>query len=173
MTLARLLAAFLCVWSLCGSAQIPSIPDTYEWTDAAAYSTDRSKVKEALKWLCKTPFGADLQLRSEASAYVLTWIAGCPDLEVMVETVYLPELVVNTEELFSCFIHGVALYQMEHPSEKDTLKLYTEGFKVLARLCDQSEKYSSERALRPLLRAYRHDRVKAYTQESFERAERK
>lgn len=171
--LSRILAVLLCVSSFVAAAQCPVIPDTYEWPDAAAYAGDRSKVKDVLKWLCKTPFGADLQLRSEANAYVLTWIAGCPELQVNVQTLYLPEVVVNTEELFSCFIHGVALYQMEHPSEKDELKLYTEGFKVLARLCDQSEKYSSERALKPLLRAYRHEKLKSYTEEVFERAERK
>jgi hypothetical protein len=102
---------------------------------------------------------------------VLFWIAGTPDLRVEVDTDVLP-FVKENEELLYPVIHGMALYQLRHPKEKDSVKLHVEGLKTLAALVDQSESLRKERYLREVMRAYNREELKEYVDERIYSARR-
>jgi hypothetical protein len=143
-------------------SQVPEIPVDYSWNSAAEYARDQSKVREVLKWLCKTPLGVEVQKRSEANLFVMEWIAGSPGFTLKLSTVVLPEFPIGQEQLMYSYIHGAALYAMDHPNEQDSVRFAVEGLKVLARLVEQSESLSKERAMRPLLKAFRKNKLKEY-----------
>jgi hypothetical protein len=146
------------------SAQIgkcPSIPVEYGWNNANDYEKDRDLVKKTLRWLCQTPLGEDVKQRSLANAFVLEWLAGAPNLTISVEQKWLPFLDKH-EELLFVFIHGVALYKMDHPNESDEDKLYVEGYKAVVELALQSKELSHSKALHPLLKAAKKSKIKQY-----------
>ncbi len=146
---------------LAQAGKCPPIPKEYEWKVAGDYEKDRELVKKTLRWLCQTPLGEDVKQRSLANAFVLEWLAGAPDLTISVEQKWLPFLDKH-EELLFVFIHGVALYKMDHPNESDESKLYVEGYKAIAELALQSKELSHSRALHPLLRAAKKSKIKQY-----------
>jgi hypothetical protein len=152
---------------LCGELNAqpcPDLPDYSWWKKASDYAVSRDSVEKVLTWLCRTPFAVFPIERSEANACVLFWIAGAPDLIVDIDTDVMP-FVKENEELLYPVIHGMALYQLKHPKEKDPVKLHMEGLKTLAALVDQSESLRKERYLREVMRAYHRDKLKEYVDE--------
>lgn len=127
------------------------------------YIKEKDCVKKTLRWLCNTPLGMEIQQRSYANAYVMEWIAGTPLFTLEIETRYLYFINEHPELLYS-FIHGMAYYKLDHPEEKDRLKLYSEGYKVVAQLASQSKELSKSSVLKPLLKAARKKAIRDYTQ---------
>lgn len=142
----------------------PEIPAKYGWEKAEDYFHDREHVKMVLKWLCKTPYGENIQQRSVANAYVMEWLAGTPEITINVSTSVILGLEENPDILFS-LIHGMALHLMEHPNETDPVKLHTKGLETVAILCNQSKELSGDSRIKPLLKAYRRGRIREYTAE--------
>ncbi|MBL0314773.1 MAG: hypothetical protein IPP69_02990 [Flavobacteriales bacterium] len=140
----------------------PKIPEKYVWESEADYKKDEDVVKKTLKWLCQTPYGIDVEQRGLANAYVLEWLAGSPSIRLEINTAHI-QFAESTPDLFFSFIHGMALYKMEHPTAKDELSLYNNGFTVVAELAAQSKEYSKQKELKDLLKAYKKGKVKDYT----------
>ncbi len=148
-------------------AQCPELPEKYEWNTAEDYANDKDLVKKTLRWLCNTPLGVEVQKRSVANAFVLEWLAGTPELTMNVDTRVLP-FETDHPELLYTFMHGMALYMLEHPKETDQIKLHTQGLKVVAELALSSKELSKSRSLKRLLRADRKNKLREYTKELLE-----
>jgi len=142
----------------------PKFSEEYVWETPEDYENDREQVKKTLRWLCVTPIGIDIQQRSIANAYVLEWLAGTPSFTIDIKTDYL-SFVGEHPELLYTFIHAVGYYKMDHPEENSELKLYSEGFKVVANLSAQSKELSKSSLLKPLLKAARRNAIRDYTKE--------
>ncbi len=145
-------------------AQCPTLPISYSWTTANDYAKDEDLIKKTLVWLCNTPLGHDVQQRSKANAYVLEWLAGSPTVKLDVKTTGMPFIEQHPELLFP-LIHGMALYVMQHPKEKDTLVLHTEGLKVAARLAEQSKELNKSADVKRLVRKAKAGKLKEYCAE--------
>lgn len=132
----------------------PLIEANYTWLTAEEYQSDRERVIEVLKWLCKTPLGEEVKQRSVANAYVMEWLAGTPNfrLELQISPFLLFE---NNPELVFPFVHGAALYALQREAQVKAPKLHAEGFEVLAQLAQQSEILSKEAEVKKLIKAYR------------------
>lgn len=146
----------------------PQLPLTYDWVTPADYEKDTELVKQTLRWLCRTPLRAELQKQSLANAYVMEWLAGTPSITLEVETKYLPFVEDHPELLFT-FIHGMAYYCLNHPETKNQVRLYLEGFKVVANLAAQSKELSKSPSLKSLLKAAKKNVLKEYTMEIIEK----
>ncbi len=146
-------------------ARCPKIPENYFWNTAEDYKKDSELVKKVLVWLCKTPLGIDVQQRSVANAFVMEWLAGSPQVTVEIATEKLTFYDKYPDLLFS-FIHGVTLLKMEKPNLLDEVALYGQGYETVASLASQSEELSKEAEMKPLLKAYKKNRIKAYTMEA-------
>jgi hypothetical protein len=136
----------------------PEVPKTFRWNTQEDYLREEKKVEDVLKWLCRTPWGAEASLRADGNVYVLAWLTGTPTLTLDVRTAWLPEVVSSEEELFYSFLHGALLYSMQC-REPIPAEMYRRGLETVAFLALQSERYSGDRRLRPLLKAYRKNRL--------------
>lgn len=143
---------------------MPEYPKEYRWNTKEEYQASEKEIEKCLKWLCSSPYGSEMVARSEINAYVLTWIAGCPYLEVKLDTKYFPFLQEDEELLFS-MIHGMALYQLKHMNKDDQEKIYLAGLEVVADLVAQSESKSKEKYTKDLLKAQRKGKMKEYLKE--------
>lgn len=143
----------------------PPLPKSERWKAAADYTASRDSVVRVLQWLCRTPLNLKPAERSEANACVLIWLSGTSDVTVSVRTAAMPFLE-DDEELIYPVIHGMALYQLQHPREKNEVVLHAQGLAVLADLAEQSESLSRARYLRALLRAHRRNQLEDFVKEN-------
>lgn len=153
--------------SLKGESQVcksPDIPTEYHWTTPEEYRASKDDVEKCLRWLCTTPYGLEVVKRSEINLFVMTWIAGSPDLTVSLDVKNFPFLQENQELLFS-MVHGMAYYQLNHPNEKSQERIYLKGLETVCELSLQSEELSKEKYLKPLLKAYKKKELKVYLEE--------
>ena len=139
---------------------VPKIPETYGWTSAEEYHRDLPEIKKCLHYLCIAPL-ADTIGRSVVNAYVLEWLSGSPELSVDIDTRSLPFLAEN-EELIFPVIHGMALYQLEHPKEKDNVVLHAKGLKVLAALAESDAELKKAPYLREIFRAAHRKKLESW-----------
>jgi hypothetical protein len=152
-----------CLVSLNLAAQkCPEIKNTEGWADASAYAKDRENVKDCLRWLCKTAYGADIKCRSEVNVYVLQWLAGTPEFTVSLKSEYIPQTEIYEEEIMYSMLHGMAYYLLDHKEEKDELKLHVKGLEVVAKLAEQSEELSKDKNMKALIKAHRKDKMVEY-----------
>jgi hypothetical protein len=169
-----LVIAFLLIAFHASHAQeghCPKIPENYSWETAEDYRKDKDLVKKTLRWLCSTPLGVDIEKRGLANAYVLEWLAGSPSITVDIKTEHLPFLEHHPDLLYS-FIHGIALYLMDKPTETDTVKLYAKGFEVVATLAMQSKELSHDKDFKPLIKAYKKERMMEFVRQTLEQNEK-
>lgn len=146
------------------NAQLPEIPNEYGWTLAEDYKSSESHVEKCLKWLCSSPLGEHVALRSETNAYVLTWLSGTPDYTVEVPNYFL-ELIGENKALLYSYIHGAAYYQMTHKTAKNQDKIELEACKVVCEMALSSEKLSKDKSLRSLLKAYKKGKLDVFLRE--------
>lgn len=153
--------------SLYGSAQVckaPEIPVEYNWSTQEEYRASKDDIEKCLKWLCTTPYGLEVVKRSEINAYVMTWLAGSPDITVNLDVKFFPFLQENQELLFT-MIHGMAYYQLNHPNEKSQEKIYLKGLETICDLANQSEELKKAKYLKALLKADKKKELKPYLDE--------
>jgi hypothetical protein len=148
-----------------GAQKCPEMKNSEGWADASAYAKDRENVKECLRWLCKSAYGADIKCRSEVNVYVLQWLAGTPEITVELKSEYIPQTEVYQEEIMYSMLHGMAYYLLDHKDEKDELKLHMKGLEVVAKLAEQSEELSKDKNIKALLRAYRKGKLMEYAKQ--------
>lgn len=146
----------------------PKIPTTYTWNTKEEFAKDEDLVRKTLRWLCFTPLALDCQQRTLANAFVMEWLAGSPELTIDVETRYLP-FVKNHPDLLFSFIHGVALYKMDKPQLKEQTILYQKGFEAVANLALQSKELEHDPELKPLLKAFKKNKMKAFVKKTFDK----
>jgi len=142
-------------------APCPPLPSGKSWNTPAGYSASKDSIEKVLRWLCNTPLNVQILQRSEANACVLIWLAGTSEVTVNVDTRSLPFLELDEELLFPV-VHGMTLYQLNHPKECDLIKLHAKGLENLAYLALQSEALRSEKMLKPLFRAHRRGELNEY-----------
>ncbi len=155
-----------------GFAQCPKLPEKYEWNSHDDYAKDKQLVTKTLRWLCVTPLGIEVQQRSIANAFVLEWLAGTDEFKLIVDSKVLPFQTEHPELLFT-LLHGMALYMIDHPKENNTIKLHTEGLKVVANLATQSKELSKSRSMKKLIHAAKRNKLKAYTEKILMRKKEK
>ncbi len=161
--------------TLSGSAQVckaPEIPAEYNWTTQEEYRASKDDIEKCLKWLCTTPYGLEVVKRSEINAYVMTWIAGNPEINVNLDAKYFPFLQENQELLFT-MIHAMAYYQLNHPNEKSQDKIYLKGLETICVLANQSEELKKAKYLKALLKADKKKELKAYLEELLSKSTKK
>jgi hypothetical protein len=149
----------------------PEISDTIKWETAADYDRDRELIIKCLKWLCTAPMGQDVIYRSEANAFVLRWLSGSPDVLVEIDEAVFDFTEGNDEILFSV-IHAMALTTMTKKKEMDKEKLAVETMRIVCELVDSSEKYSADKKMKAVLKAYRKDKLEEYVRERMQMAKK-
>ncbi len=138
----------------------PHVPEELVLTEAAHYSEHKALVKKCLSWLVKTPKDECVETRDELNAFVILWLSGAPDLTVDVSTDCMLFIEEN-EDLFFTFLHGVALYQINHEKENDPVVLHAQGLKAVAHQAREA-KCAKSAEIKKILKADRKDKLEEY-----------
>lgn len=147
------------------TGKLPVIPDSLRLDGTEDYRKVQPEVEKCLRWLCTAPYGQDIIFRSEANAFVLLWLSGTPDYRVDVQTRYVAGNTYEEELLFS-LIHAKAFLMMTKGAKWDERKLNLESLKIVCELIDSSEAFRKEKTLRPLMKAYRKEKLEEYMTET-------
>ena len=143
----------------------PSIPEEFDLTHGEDYAQYEPLVIESLEWLLKNPIDQDLEKRTELNAFVMIWLSGSPNIEMQINSTWL-KFTEENEELFFTFLQGMALHQLEHPKEKDLVRLHAQGLNAVARQVIECQGcVKSNKALKKLIKAYKKGKMMSYVEE--------
>jgi hypothetical protein len=171
MMRAALLTITLALCFLDAFSQItnaPRIPEHYEWKTARDYKRDEDLVIRTLQWLCTTPLNSGIEFRSKATLFVMEWIAGSPRLKISINSGVLP-FYDNFPDLLFPYVHGVALKKLGKPACESELEAMLGGFTVVGFMIDSDPILKKEKALQPLLKAYKKNRLQTFVEEQLAR----
>ena len=158
--------AFICCCciALAFSAQIcdaPLVPISVDWQEKQDFDEAEGKVKESLKWLCSHGMHDCTDERESLNSYVMLWLSAHPNVKIELNTEHLRFLDSDPELLF-VMIHGMALFQLQKPKEKDADLIHQAGFMAVVEVTKQTKKYAFKKELKPLRKAVRKGRLQAY-----------
>ena len=143
----------------------PDIPEKFLLETKEDYDAQEDLVKDCLKWLLKQPLHKEMNKRNELNAFVMIWLSGSPTVELNIKSSAMPFLDTD-EELFFTFVHGMALYKMNHPDETDEVKLHTQGLISVAEQILQSEDHVKKtKEIKKLLKVYKKGSMNSYVRE--------
>jgi hypothetical protein len=155
----------LCLTSALGQAPVaPRIPEHYEWKTARDYKRDEDLVIRTLQWLCANPLTTGIEYRSKATLFVMEWIAGSPRLNISIHSADLP-FYDNYPDLLFPYIQGLALKKLGKPACESELEAMVSGFSVVGFMIETDPDLKKEKALQPLLKAYKKNKLQPYVEE--------
>ncbi|MFT4679230.1 MAG: hypothetical protein ACI84C_001022 [Flavobacteriales bacterium] len=157
------LALLACSLTSISQCSAPNVPEELVLAEAAHYGEHKALVKKSLAWLVKTPMDECTEAREELNAFVVLWLSGSPEIRVDVKTSCMP-FIEDNEDLFFTFLHGVALYQINHRQETDPVVLHAQGLKSVAFQVREA-KCSKSPELKAILKADRKNRLEEYATE--------
>jgi hypothetical protein len=146
----------------------PRIPEHYEWKNAREYKRDEDLIVRTLQWLCTNPLTSGVEYRSKATLFVMEWIAGSPRLKISIRSTDLP-FYDNYPDLLFPYIQGVALKKLGKPPCESELEAMVGGFSVVGFMIESDPILKKEKALQPLLKAYKKNKLQPYIQEQLDR----
>lgn len=153
---------------LAQSSTAPRIPEHYEWKTVRDYKRDEDLVVRTLQWLCTNPLSAGVEYRSKATLFVMEWIAGSPRLKISINSSVLP-FYDNYPDLLFPYIHGIALKKLGKPACESELEAMLGGFAVVGFMIESDAILKKEKALQPLLKAYKKNKLQTFVEEQLAR----
>jgi len=141
----------------------PRIPENYHWESLRDYKKDEDLIVRTLQWLCKTPINNEIEYRSSASLFVMEWIAGSPRIKIEIASNVLPFYETYPDLLFP-YIQGLALKKLSKPACSNELEAMIGGFNVLGFMIDTDPSLRKEKVLRPILKAYRKNKMLSFVE---------
>ncbi|MDG1766357.1 MAG: hypothetical protein P8H98_06145 [Flavobacteriales bacterium] len=165
--------AFICCFYivLFCSAQTcdaPLVPIAVDWQEKQDFDEAEGKVKESLKWLCSHGMKDCTDDRESLNSYVMLWLSAHPTVKIELNTEHLSFLDSDPELLF-VMIHGMALFQLLEPKEKDADLIHQAGLKAVVEVTTQTKKYAFKKELKPLRKAARKDDLVAYSKGEYKK----
>ena len=159
------IALVLCLSTTLAQSPIaPRIPEHYEWKTAREYKRDEDLVIRTLQWLCANPLSTGIEYRSKATLFVMEWIAGSPRLTLSIRSADLPFYESYPDLLFP-YIQGLALKKLGKPACESELEAMVGGFSVVGFMIESDPVLKKEKALQPLLKAYKKNKLQPYVEE--------
>lgn len=110
-----------------------TVPANYQLNAKEDYAKYEKDIIEAISWLENTPLNKEEEKRREISTFVLKWITGSPNVSIEFNN-YVTDLSAKNPELLVIFLAGWTKYALQHPEEKDIVKLNAEGVQAMLRV---------------------------------------
>ena len=124
-----LLAALIVfAFSLYGQEYV--VPKNVKFENKADYATYEPQVKETIDWLLTTSLGKEQHKRTEANAFLMTWLTGTPDVTINIYDGFLP-FVKKSPELLMPFMAGCVKYSLENGYSKDDVLINKAGIETI------------------------------------------
>lgn len=114
-----LLLAFY-VWYIAGAAaQQSPVPASYQLDSLADFKKYESKVIPCIAWHAETPRSSSVaNERKKAEDFLISWISGCPYINVIIEP-YVMKLSSKNADLVVSFMFGYTRFALQNPKNKD------------------------------------------------------
>lgn len=142
----------------------PRVPVNFSLETPEDYSEHEALAKKCMGWLVSHSLDEFPEKRTELNAFALLWLSGTPAYKLEIQSGTIPCLKEN-DDLFPVFVYGMALYQMRHPSESDTVVLHAEGLRAVAKVGSLTRSIKRKKCMRRLRSVARKSRLKVYAAE--------
>ncbi|WP_423149383.1 hypothetical protein [Rubrolithibacter danxiaensis] len=102
------------------------LPSRYHFDKAEDYKQYEANVIRGINWLASTPRTESKETRGLIEDFLVLWVKGTPDVQVIIEP-YTMKLSKTNPDLLLSFIFGYTLYQLEHAEDKNLLNANIAG----------------------------------------------
>ncbi len=166
----KLFTLMLALLALTAYSQDCEVPDTYVLEEADDYAEYEEQIIACSKWLIETPLSENKHKRKEASAFLMKWVMGAPNVSVILAE-GLPPMDNNNQELLIIFLAGWTSYSLENEeSTKEECALYAlETFLDFYNKNEGELKRSKE--IKKLLKIKKKGKLAEYVEEIMEKME--
>ena len=145
------------------SRECPKLPEKYEWHTTRDYKRDEDLVLRTLQWLTTTPLNEEIAIRGKANLFVMEWICGSPRIKIEIDSDKLPFYIDYPDLLFP-YIHGVAACKLAKNNPCNELQAAVSGFECVAYMIRADEDLKKIKALQPIVKASKKDKMESYVQ---------
>lgn len=97
--------AILSGMTFCSMAQKFEVPENIQLEKAEDYALYEEDVKNCIDWLLKTPVQKQSAKRKEASAFLLMWLSGSPNVTIEINADVLP-FMESSPDMLIIFLGG-------------------------------------------------------------------
>ncbi|WP_046244972.1 hypothetical protein [Hymenobacter terrenus] len=151
----RLLFAFFLLGSspyLALAQSAFDVPARLSLSKPEDYAQYEPQVISTINWLEETPANQDVTRRQQAQRFLLTWANGSPKVSMGLQP-YVGELYDKNTALLMAFMGGWTRFSLQHPNEKDVVRLNAEGVKSMLKVYELggSEKNKAMENLRDVI----------------------
>lgn len=141
----------------------PEIPDEFVLESEDDYRHYEALAKKGMAWLLDTPVDEFTDERNEVNAFVLLWLSGSPYVNLDISSDVMPFLESHPDLIYP-FMHGMALYKINHGKCEDAIQLHAEGLRGVAKVLGNTKSIKKNRELRDLVKANKKGRLLAHTE---------
>ncbi len=106
------------------------IPKGYSFQSEKDYAQYNQLVIEAANWLKTTPLNKQTKTREKIKTFLQAWLNDNPSVQIDKE-LFIDFYTAKNPELLTVFMANYASYRLQNPTEKDKVKLHTEGLKAM------------------------------------------
>lgn len=145
------------------SRECPKLPEKYEWHTTRDFKRDEDLVLRTLQWLTTTPLNEEIAIRGKANLFVMEWICGSPRIMIEIDSDKLPFYIDYPDLLFP-YIHGVAQCKLTKNTTCNELQAAVSGFKCVAYMIREDDALKKIKALQPIVKASKKDKMESYVQ---------
>ena len=102
-------------------------------------------------------------LRKEASAFLVTWLSGCPNVSVEIQP-YVLELISKNNGFLTIFMGGWTKYALQNPGDKDKLQGHLAGLRAIIRVYKNGKGVHEDSAVDEIVEADKNASLQEWIQ---------
>ncbi len=125
-------------------AQDFEIPKDYKFEKPEDYKIYTEKIVEGINWLLNSPVDNNKEHRKEVNAFIIKWITGSPDYQLIMDANATPiiedvEFEYNSD-VMTAYIGGMLLHSINNTGEVYYLDIQRAGITAVLKLTDNNKK---------------------------------
>jgi hypothetical protein len=149
-----------------GTAQTTfEVPKDYKLVAREDYAPYKNDIVAATKWLEETPIGTEDKKRKEVNKFVITWLAGSPDVSIVMTEELLS--IIRKHENYMAVYFGSYSRDVIQNKESNNFSAAKAGALSLIKVYQNGSKIKKFKAMDELVAAYQKGVIDSYVMENY------
>ncbi|BDC98427.1 hypothetical protein PEPS_07080 [Persicobacter psychrovividus] len=135
------------------------LPANYQFKTIEDYQVYRQDAYNAMQWMIEQPLSTSDKEWELASAFIMQYVQGSPDVSIMLKDIYLEGILKDKDPLISKnliipYISAMAMTQLKFP-KADAIMVQNNGFQVMLRAYESIRKNHKNKFMEKIRRLNR------------------
>ena len=159
-----LLLSFTLVFSTNALSQEYQVPKNYKLEKKDDYKPYEKDILATIEFLETSSFDSDNKLRTEANAFFLKWITGCPYIKINIRGYVMNYTKENKGFLFT-FLGGWVKFAIEHPDSVNDFNGNLAGLKSIIKVYELENDIEDDDNVEDLIKLKNEGKLESWLEE--------